>query len=1212
MKLFTRVLPLVALFIFVGSQAFGQKGSKQKVAEQYIQSNLDKWGLSQDDVQDLIVQDEYTSKSSGVTHVILLQRYKGVEIYNAICNVAVTKEGKAFSVGNRFVSNLSEKVNGLEPQLNALDAVISAARQLGISDASGKGPVLKQKLNSKEYVFEGNSFSHKEIPVKLCLQQLSGELRLSWNLSIDMLDNSDYWSVRVDAVSGNIIDRNNYTNYCKFDKGHVQNMEAPCAEHHSHDVSTKSSAMMAPMASYRVFAIPAESPNHGPQVLLVNPEDTVASPFGWHDTDGVDGAEYTITRGNNVHAYLDVDDNNFSSGDEPDGGADLLFDFPYDFNKEPGEMQDAAVTNLFYMNNYIHDFTFRYGFDEEAGNFQSTNYTGIGRGGDYVEAQAQDGGGTNNANFSTPPDGSNGRMQMYLWERSSGALRIDAPAEIAGWYDTGTADFGPDITVNTNITGQIVEVDDEKYNPYNTDGCEEIKNVADITGNIALIDRGGCFFEQKTVNAEAAGAIAVIICNFDEDAMGMAGAPEIPNPGIPTISLGKSDCDAIRLYLSQGVQAFIGIEAGSTGPENVDGDFDNGIIAHEFGHGVSNRLTGGPSTGGCLGNEEQMGEGWSDFFSLVTTTSAGDNGERPRGIGTFAIFQNTTGRGIRPYPYSTDMTTNPLTYNDISQLSIPHGLGSVWCTMLWDMYWAFVDVYGFDPDIVTGTGGNNMAVQLVMDGMKLQACNPGFVDGRDAILLADELLYNGENQCLIWEVFARRGLGYFADQGSSNNAADGTESYEALPTCIKELKITKTVTPLIQAGDDVMVTLKVTNHKEEDVSNLVISDELPAGMTFLELESTTGVNKGDVTVDNSNAGMVSFTWNTGNGGLATLDEATFTYRLSTDPSKFSKQIYLDDIPDNSFATEDRWLIGIESDQNTSSNIWLLSNEEAHSGEWAWNVDDHPLDTRQVLELVDNLSLTGENPTIRFFHKYDCFPGRHGGVFEISTDGGVSYENTEDRFIRNGYTGQIIYQAFTIPDFYAFFGKSGEFVDSYVDVSDLKDTDIRIRYRFGTQDTTEFSTSGNPAYRNYFGSNQGGRGWTVDDFELMDLFSYNGEVCITSDEGDMVCTSAPNKGTIVDTKIATDVKDLGDSGAEIAIFPNPASQILTFAINSKDDREIDIQMLSVDGRLIHSERRRVYNGEQVFSINVNSIPEGFYFVKVKSGDDFVTEKVMIQR
>src|SRR5699024_3397697 len=96
----------------------------------------------------------------------------------------------------------------------------------------------------------------------------------------------------------------------------------------------------------------------------------------------------------------------------------------------------------------------------------------------------------------------------------------------------------------------------------------------------------------------------------------------------------------------------------------------------------------------------------------------------------------------------------------------------------------FVDEYGFDPDIYEGTGGNNMALQLVMDGLKLQRCSPGFVDGRDAILDADEAANDGENKCLIWHAFAKRGLGLSADQGSSSSKRDGTEAFDVPEDCL--------------------------------------------------------------------------------------------------------------------------------------------------------------------------------------------------------------------------------------------------------------------------------------------------------------------------------------------------------------------------------------------------------------------------------------------
>ena len=275
--------------------------------------------------------------------------------------------------------------------------------------------------------------------------------------------------------------------------------------------------------------------------------------------------------------------------------------------------------------------------------------------------------------------------------------------------------------------------------------------------------------------------MACVVCN------NVGGGPIVMGGAtggitIPSVMISQADCALLKAQLASGVN----VSLSNTGPAvDVDGDFDNGIIAHEYGHGISNRLTGGRNNTGCLGNQEQMGEGWSDFIGLIMTIEPGDQGSDVRGIGTFAIGEPITGGGIRPAPYTTNMTVNPFTYIDIQntgQISRPHGIGFLWCSMLWDMTWALIDRYGFDPDLINGTGGNNIAMQLVTDGMKLQPCSPGFVDGRDAILLADTLNNGGANACLIWNAFARRGLGLSADQGSANSRNDGSEAYD-VPVC---------------------------------------------------------------------------------------------------------------------------------------------------------------------------------------------------------------------------------------------------------------------------------------------------------------------------------------------------------------------------------------------------------------------------------------------
>ncbi|KAK9765221.1 hypothetical protein K7432_006619 [Basidiobolus ranarum] len=192
-----------------------------------------------------------------------------------------------------------------------------------------------------------------------------------------------------------------------------------------------------------------------------------------------------------------------------------------------------------------------------------------------------------------------------------------------------------------------------------------------------------------------------------------------------------------------------------------DGDLESGIMIHEYTHGISTRLTGGPANSGCLGWGEAggMGEGWGDFFATIFRMRPDDDRRLDLGMGEYA----NGGKNIRYYKYSTNNTTNPETYSimDKANYSGVHAKGGVWAEMLYEMYWNLVDKHGFTSDWYSASlrHGNTLALQLVLDGMKLQPCKPKFVDGRDAIIHADDLLTGGKNYCEIWKAFAKRGLG---------------------------------------------------------------------------------------------------------------------------------------------------------------------------------------------------------------------------------------------------------------------------------------------------------------------------------------------------------------------------------------------------------------------------------------------------------------------
>ena len=617
---------LAIALVTTGLVAFSQS-APETVVQNYFNILKGESSFKEADLNQWKITNVVPSLNPEVQHVYVQQLYNNIPIQDATYKFSV-KNGKVTYKINQFITDVKKKIVTSNATLSAQDAVMRTVQTHNL-----KRPNLNSPNNAKEgIVFEDKAAAGAPIKVQSMYQLYKGELRLVWNVSYYQTDGKHWWSENIDATNGQVLKTEDWVISCNWGDAH---------ETHGHNsanssVNKENTVMEGPAnmlagESYNVYAMPKESPLDGGRTVVNNPQDLKASPFGWHDINGSNGAEYTITRGNNCWAMEDTNGNN-GVGYSPNAGAGLDFNSPVNLNNQPSTYLDAAITNLFYWNNIMHDVYYQYGFNEASGNFQENNYGKGGSGSDSVTADAQDGSGVNNANFGTPPDGSNPRMQMFLWNRT---------------------------------------------NP------------------------------QK------------------------------------------------------------------------DGDFDNGIIAHEYGHGISTRLVGGPGTN-ALGGSEQMGEGWSDYFGLMLTMKSGDSGSDARGIGNFVLGGTSSGGGIRPTPYSTNTSINGTTYGDINSLAVPHGVGYAFATILWDMTWALIAQEGFDADFYNGTGGNNISMALVIEGLKNTANNPGFVSGRDGILQADQDLYGGRYNCLIWDVFAARGVGLNANEnanGGTNTNTDQTTSF---------------------------------------------------------------------------------------------------------------------------------------------------------------------------------------------------------------------------------------------------------------------------------------------------------------------------------------------------------------------------------------------------------------------------------------------------
>ena len=799
---------LLLLFLLTVSLGFSQEPIAK--IQEYLTKNKANFELDNQDISDWIIESKTNSEATKIDNYFIKQRYQGIEVFQSSSNVWV-KNGEVINMYNAFVPNLSQKVNEITPVVSLIDA-LGQAREL-LNDDSVNSQII-EVISPKEFKLSNGNQTDSPVLAELVFHLNSDKtVRLAWDLNFYSQDSKHLWSVRIDAVTNQLLEKDDWVISCSFgDKNHKNHNHRNEFYFSKRGFKENVGSILNPQTgSYRVVPYNYESPNHITRQLISSPSDPVASVAGWHNA-GL--SSYTVTRGNNVWARSDYTNSNPTSasssptadGYSPNGGFGLNFDFPYPGTAVNAQTYiNAAVTNLFYMNNIMHDVWYRYGFNEVNGNFQNINNSGVtgGIGNDFVYADAQDGSLAstptfNNANFSTPTDGNKPRMQMFLWNVGPQPkfLTINSPASIAGDYTVANNVFSPGNVPLPPLPGLtsdfVLYLDPSGTN----EACSPAANATQLNGKIAVIKRGNCDFIVKVKNAQNAGATAVIIYNNDatlpNTLVNMSGADATIT--IPAIFVTYNQGNAIIAEMAAGTVNGT-IKADPITFVNSDGDFDNGIIAHEFGHGISTRLAGGPSNSSCLNNYEAMGEGWSDWFALMMQLKTGDVGSSPRTIATSVLSQPTTGPGLRQYPYSTDMSINPLTFvdsnepipTDPSNTSYRYVVGEFWATVLWDLTWAYIDKYGFDPNIYTGTGGNNKIMQLVLDGLKLQPCNPGIVAGRDALIAADQATTGGLDYCLIWNVFAKRGVGLNASSGSTNNPNDQTEDFtvpSSSPNCL--------------------------------------------------------------------------------------------------------------------------------------------------------------------------------------------------------------------------------------------------------------------------------------------------------------------------------------------------------------------------------------------------------------------------------------------
>lgn len=385
-----------------------QAGDPVTLARNYLAQIAPFLGVQQSDLNSLTVNNTYseTPGTSGakVSYVYLQSTISGIPVYGATTSVILKGDGSIGLVNNGMYPNLQASINTTTPTISAAAAAAAAAQNLGLAVTA---PIFQKTAGvgaqQKGTVSDGG-FARQDINTELALVPTGlGSTRLAWHVTT-YLKNNYLFEFYVDATDGNVLMRISQTH---FD-------------------------------SYKVLPVTARAPNQGTISVVTNPADKLASPWGWHDTNGKTGAEYTITSGNNAAVRTRRDETAPGSLGYfiPSGGPTNTYNFSANFSKDPSTYQAAAAVQLFYAVNTWHDVSYHYGFTEVAGNMQQNNY---GRGGttaganDAVQGFAQDDadiGSTDNAFMATPQDGFKPEVHMFVWDLSSPQRDGDFEADV--------------------------------------------------------------------------------------------------------------------------------------------------------------------------------------------------------------------------------------------------------------------------------------------------------------------------------------------------------------------------------------------------------------------------------------------------------------------------------------------------------------------------------------------------------------------------------------------------------------------------------------------------------------------------------------------------------------------------------------------------------------------------------------------------------------
>jgi hypothetical protein len=370
-------------------------GDRAGALRRFLSANADAYGVSPSQVAELELVADYINPAGNMGWAEFEQRFNGIPVFQGSIRGGFTAKGELARTTGLLASVADASSLSTSPSVSAGQAVSIAAASVGWDVAERALTQKATEQDGRRVTFARGSMADDAKAWQIYFAVAPGVVRLAW--ATETWGDPDAFFTIVDAETGTVLFRKNMTEY--------QTQSATYNVYTSDSPGPSSPTPALPGSGYQAPTVLRTN-----ATLIGNEAPNTFNNLGWI-TDGGN-----TTAGNNTIAGIDRDGVN--GVDAPVTGAARVFSFAYNPDVDSpltANYQNGDVTNMFYWVNRYHDATYLLGFTEAAFNFQNDNFGRGGAGSDRISSEGQDSSGTNNANFATAPDGSPGRMQMFIW-----------------------------------------------------------------------------------------------------------------------------------------------------------------------------------------------------------------------------------------------------------------------------------------------------------------------------------------------------------------------------------------------------------------------------------------------------------------------------------------------------------------------------------------------------------------------------------------------------------------------------------------------------------------------------------------------------------------------------------------------------------------------------------------------------------------------------